>query len=379
MITWRSAACASLLAAAVVLPAGASAQPEARVEFVWLSNTTWLIRADGIDVFADAALSRWKVEPPSFSRPESFALPPVHSDTALVGEVLEALDVNEPSWIVVGHGHPDHTIDLALFADLTDARIIGSRTACFQAEALGVSADRCRAVEGGEVIPLTPHLEVRVIRWAHSGNPDSRLGRLAQAPEELTAVPAVDPETGGLGPAPWQAYPNGGGARAYLFRYEVADTVLRWLVSDTGNGFTFDSVPGIGPDYLADVGVDMSHLDFSRAPGTPRQWLAEALDVAGVDTLDLWLGYGNVAHVRQVLSLVRARAFIPHHWGNYLAGFRPGITRPFERPALTALMDSTGTVLLPQSQYMERYELTPQGVRRLNSEEIRARLGLAAR
>jgi hypothetical protein len=363
----------ALLAVSLIGCEGTDSDPG--VELTWLSNTTWLIRVDGATVFADAALSRWDFAPPDLARPESFHPVAVASDTALVDEVLDALPLGTPAFVLVGHGHPDHTIDLGLFTERSGAQIIGSRTACYQAQAQGLPAGRCRSVEGGEVIDLTPRLRIRVIRWTHSGNPSDRLGRFIQAPKELTTVPEKDAH-GRLGQAPWEAYPNGGGARAYLFTYRSDRSLLRWLVSDTGNPFTFDSVPRIGPGYLADVGVDLSHLDLSGADGTPRQWLTEALGAEGADSLDLWLGYGNVGHVRQMTQLVSVRTFIPHHWGGYLDGFRPGIVRPYDRPALTAYLDSAGVQLAPQTQYMERYRLDQAGLTRLDSDRLRARLGL---
>lgn len=352
--------------------------PPSEVYFTWLSNTTWLVEADGMRIFADAALTRWDFHLPDFDRPETFRTGPVSSDTTLVHEVLRAVGAEEgASYILVGHGHTDHTIDLAEFARFTGATIIGARTICLQARAQGIPPERCRAVEGGEVVELGPHLDVRVIRWAHSGNPADRLGLFIQAPKELRAVPPVDPETGGLGQAPWQAMPNGGGVRAYLFRYRTPDGELTWLISDSGNPFTFDSIPQIGPDYLSDVGVDLSGLELAAPEGTPRAWLGAAVRESGIDSVDVWLGYASPGHVRQVHELLPSRYFVPHHWDAYLAGFRPGVRRPFHRPLLSAYLDSVGVRLLPQSQYLERFRLDAGGLARIPDEAVQERLGLA--
>lgn len=365
-----------LLSVAVLTGCGGQIAPSV-VSLTWLSNTTWLIEADGAQIFMDAALSRFELARLDFDRPESFAIAPVVSDTVLVNEVLDALVTpGAPSYVLVGHGHTDHAIDLGTFARRVDAEVIGARTACLLAEAQGVSPDRCRSVEGGEVIDLTPRLEVRVIRWTHSGNPDDRLGRFIQAPMELRSVPAVDPGTGGIGPAPWQGYPNGGGARAYLFRYDAPDGVMTWLVSDTGNGYTFDSIPLVEPDYLSDVGVDLSQLELIDHEGTPRDWLADALTESGVDTVDVWMGYGDPIHVQQVHSLLGLRYFVPHHWDPYLAGFRPGLTRKFDRPRLSAYLDSVGTTLLPPSQYLDRFELRVSGLSLVPNDSLQHEMGL---
>lgn len=351
--------------------------PRAEVRLTWLSNTTWYVETAEVSVFLDAAVTRWRFSPPDFGRPESFARAPVVSDTTLVHEVLDALGASgRASYILVGHGHTDHTIDLAAFARSTGAEIVGARTICIQAEAQGLEPGRCRAVEGGEVLHLSPHLEVRVVRWTHSGDPRSRLGRFLQAPKELRRPPQVDAGTGAIGQAPWHGYPNGGGVRAYLFRYATEDGDLTWLASDSGNPFTFDSIPQIGPDYLADVGVDLSNLSFPEPDGTPRAWLSEAVRAAAIDSVDLWLGYADLEHVRQVRGLLPSRVFVPHHWDAYLAGFRPGLARSFRRPALSAYLDSVGVRLLPQTQYVQTYVLTPEGIAAEPSTELQARLGI---
>lgn len=361
--------------------AGACAEaPAPLAEFTWISNTTWLIEVDGIQVFVDAAVSRWAFARPDFSDPASFAPAPVTPDTGLVRDVIGSISSSDaPTYIVVGHSHTDHAIDLGLFADMTSAEVIGSRSACLLAEAQGLPPTQCHPVEGGEVFELTPQLTARVVRWAHSGNPSDRLGRFIQAPKELRVAPAVDPTTGGIGQAPWHGYPNGGGARAYLFEYSTSGRTLRWLVSDTGNRFTFDSIPQIGADYLSDVGVDLSHLEFVEPAGAPREWLTSAVYDAEIDSVDVWLGYGDVEHVRQVTTILSARLFVPHHWDAYISGFRPGIQRPFVRPALAQLLADVGTSLVIPTQYLDRFELTPKGFSPVENDSLQAALGLELR
>ena len=52
--------------------------------------------------------------------------------------------------ILLGHSHWDHSFDTATWSKLTGARIIGSRTTCLQAQAQGVPAERCRAVQASD-------------------------------------------------------------------------------------------------------------------------------------------------------------------------------------------------------------------------------------
>jgi L-ascorbate metabolism protein UlaG (beta-lactamase superfamily) len=292
--------------------------------------------------------------------------------------VLSAVGADEEAaYIVVGHSHSDHTMDLGPMARMTGANIIGHRTTCLQARAQGIPTERCTAVEGGEVLTLLPGLGVRVIRWAHSGDPANRLGRFLQAPKELIDLPFVDRETGAMYPGPMGAFPNGGGARAYLFSYAAPEGPIRWLASDTGNPFTFDGVVGIPPDYLADVGLGLGMLDLSIAQGSPRDWLASGLAADGSNEVDLWLAYGGrVDHIRQVHEYLLPAAVIPHHWGGLFGDYASGVSRPYRNVDVARYLDSAGVAFMPQGQYLERYRLTAAGVERVANDAVRAAIGL---
>lgn len=73
--------------------------------------------------------------------------------------------------LLTGHSHWDHSFDTATWSKLTGARISGSKTTCLQAQAEAVPVERCRAVNGGEAIPLAEGVTMRVVRWNHSGDP----------------------------------------------------------------------------------------------------------------------------------------------------------------------------------------------------------------
>ena len=115
--------------------------------------------------------------------------------------------------LLTGHSHFDHSFDTATWSKLTNAPIIGPKTTCLQAQAAGLPQNRCRAVFGGERIDITDGVWMRVIRWNHSG--DSATNPEQHNPVELDAVPPIDPSTGGLRAGVAEAFPNGGGNRAY--------------------------------------------------------------------------------------------------------------------------------------------------------------------
>ncbi|MFC1575539.1 MBL fold metallo-hydrolase [Gemmatimonadota bacterium] len=347
------------------------------VKFTWITNTTWLIEVGEKRILHDAFFTR--IDLPSFdlSQPETLRFGSISPDTSLVRDVLNALAADQGiSHILVGHGHVDHTLDLGLVAGLTDAEIIGSRTACLQAVAQGIPPEQCISVEGGEVVELAPDLEVRIVRWSHSGDPSDPRFRVIQAPLELISVPWVDPETGALDPSFDGGYPNGGGVRAFLFTYRTTQGDLRWLVSDSGNPYTFDGESSTSPEFFESLGLTMDNLRFVEVEGAPREWLVEAVEEEGFDVVDLWLATGPSAHVRQIAPILKPLVLIPHHWGGFGGVYSAGVRRAYDNPNLQAYLDSAGIQYLPQRQYLDRFLLTAEGVHRDPNTEAKLQLGL---
>jgi L-ascorbate metabolism protein UlaG (beta-lactamase superfamily) len=68
--------------------------------------------------------------------------------------------------VLVTHGHVDHLLDAPVLMRKTEARLIGSRTAIELAERAGVSASRCHAVTGGEVLGVGPW-RIRALTATH--------------------------------------------------------------------------------------------------------------------------------------------------------------------------------------------------------------------
>ena len=142
-------------------------------------------------------------------------------DTASVKRVLAALGgPSSVNLLLTGHSHFDHSFDTGLWSALTGAKVIGSKTTCFQVEAQRIPANRCTAVNGGERIVLGDGVTMYVVRFNHSGDP-------AKNPDlhnavELDAPPRPD-ANGGLRAGLAEDFPNGGGNRAYLFVVDGAE------------------------------------------------------------------------------------------------------------------------------------------------------------
>lgn len=214
--------------------AAESRAPEARL--TWMSIGNWLFEVGDVRVLMNGYITRI---PQDVFTERMATRRPWTPDTPAIRRVRDALGEGKKiQFILTGHSHFDHSFDTAMWARLTGAHIVGSRSTCFQAFAQGIPRAQCTVVNGGEVLTLGEGLTVRVIRWNHSGkaDPPSDL----HTPRELERVPVPDPGTGGLRAGIAEDFPNGGGARAYLFTLSHAQGRLSWFFSDTGGEYDFD-------------------------------------------------------------------------------------------------------------------------------------------
>jgi hypothetical protein len=367
-----------LIAFAFAAPSPAAAQrPPDGVRLTWLSVTNWLLEAGDTRILLDAGFSR---VPESAIVDWSRSTGAVTADTALALRIVEAVAPGRRlDWILVGHGHFDNSLDASALARATGARIAGARTICHQAVALGVEAERCLAVEGGEVIEIGPFVRMRVVRWHHSGASSSEVGRLLRAPLELRAPPTPDPATGGLRPGIHEDYPNGGGSRGYLITVQTSWGPVTLLWTNTGNAEAWDVVLDADSTLLGERGVDMSNLEWAMADRPTRTALADALREEALGRVDLWIGAGSLEHVRQVTELLLPRAFIPHHWNDFRAPLLDGVRAPYENPALFEALDAFGIRPIVPTNYFDRFRLTTARVVVLGDGGVRARLGVPER
>lgn len=345
---------ALLMAFPLLGPVGGKARPDA-ARLTWLSVTGWLLEAGDTRILLDGYLTRIDR---SLVAADGSSLGTAVTDTAELRRLLvPALPGLQADWILVGHGHWDHAFDVPALARLTGARIAGARTVCHQAVALGIDTARCTAVEGGEAVAAGPDVRVRVVRWHHSGDASSASGRRLRAPLELRSPPTVDPETGGLRPGFLDDYPNGGGARGYLITVTTATGPVTLFWSNTGNPDAWDTPVPTDSTYLHAAGVDLSNLEFAVADRPTRDGLAAALRDEGVDRVDLWIGFGGAAHVRQVAETLRPRAFIPHHWDDFWSSMDHGPGATFDPATLAPILDPLGTRITVPAMYYERFRL----------------------
>jgi len=283
---------------------------------------------------------------------------PFTPDVEAVRRVLDLL--GGPSGvdlILSGHSHFDHSFDTATWCRLTGAPIIGPRTTCFQAMAEGILPDRCTPVYGGEVISLAEGVRMHVVRWNHGGSP-------AECPEqhnpvELDAAPRPDPLSGGLRPGVAEDFPNGGGSRGFLFVVDGAAGRFSWFYENSA------SASQLGVPIVVD-GVDY---------GAPLLNLEAALQAAGLDVVDLWVGFSDLPLAELVLPVLRPRAFLPIHWDDTFGAFLAGVQQPYSDPPLERFLSECGVRIFKPQQYMDKWRLDPNGLQPLPNAAVKSKLG----
>jgi L-ascorbate metabolism protein UlaG (beta-lactamase superfamily) len=358
----RRIAAVSSIAAALAAPGALAAPPS--VEMTWMSIANWYFRIGDTRIVMDGYVTRVPeslfVPSPVFPNDlYTFTKGPYGVDTAAIARVRDAmLGGDKVDLLLVGHAHFDHSWDTPAWSRMTDAPMLGSLSACLQAQAQGVAADRCRAVSGGEKIELGHGITMRVVRWNHSGDATNPIQHFAR---ELYRPPVPDPATGGLRAGVGEDYPNGGGNRAFLFTIDSPEGRLSFFVNNSASAFDLDK----------DVVVD------GVSYGSPLGNLAAAMKDAGLTQVDAWIGTGGLPVAQMVVPVIRPRAYIPNHWDGLFNPLWPGMPYPFKDEDLRKYLEAQSIPLHAQAQYFDKLVLTPAGVAREVNHDVKSRLGFA--
>lgn len=341
------------------------------VRLTWLSVTNWLLEAGDTRILLDGYVTR--IDRRTVGDDVSSTARATIDRATVERIATEVIPDRRLDWIFVGHAHWDHGFDTPAWAGLTGARIGGARTVCYQAIAYRIPSDRCRALEGGEVIDVSPFVRVRAVRWVHSGD-TSDIGRRLRAPLELRAPPSM--ESGGLRPGVLEDYPNGGGARAYLITVRTQGEPITIFWSNTANPLWWDAPLPLDTTYFRERGIDVSHLAWAPQSQSARDALVSAMRAEGVTSVDVWLGFPSAPHIAQVAGVVRPRAFIPHHWDDFWSPITSGVRQPFTSQAMDAALASMGVRAIVPSNYFDRFRIDSTGVVAEGDAGVRARLGV---
>jgi len=347
-----SAACATPVVAA----------PPA-VEMTWMSIANWYFKIGDKRIVMDGYITR---VPESLFTPSpvfpkdlyTYTKGPYGVDLPAITKVKNAvLGTDRLDLLLAGHAHWDHSWDTPAWSRLTGAPMIGSLSACLQANAQGVTGDTCRIVSGGEKFVLGDGVTMRVVRWNHSGdntNPIQHFGR------ELYRPPVPD-ATGGLRAGVGEDYPNGGGNRAFLFTVDSPEGQLSFFVNNSASAFDLDK----------DIVVD--GVSF----GSPLGNLAAAMKDAGLTQVDAWIATGGAPVAQMVVPVIHPKTYVPNHWDGLFNPFWPGMPYPFKDDALRSYLDAQKIPLIAQTQYFDKFVLTRSGVARDPNLAVKSTLGFA--
>jgi hypothetical protein len=334
------------------------------VEMTWMSIANWYFKIGDKRLVMDGYISR---VPENYFVPSSvfpkdlytYTKGPYGVDTASVAKVHAGMiGKDRVDLLLAGHAHFDHSWDTPAWSRLTGAPIVGSLSACLQANAQGVTGDGCRIVSGGEKIELGNGVTMRVVRWNHSGDNTNPIQHFAR---ELYRPPVPDPATGGLRAGVGEDYPNGGGNRAFLFTVDSSEGKLSFFVNNSASAFDLDK------DVIVD-GVSF---------GSPLANLAAAMKDAGLTQVDAWIGTGGEPVAKLVVPVIHPKAYLPSHWDGLFNPFWAGVPYPFKDDALRSYLDTQKIRLYAQTQYFDKFVLSPAGIAYDVNHEVKSRLGFA--
>jgi len=333
----------------------------AYVDITWLSISNIYYELGPLRVLTDGYITRLPQD--AFSGGGgglAVTRQPFAPDAGAVTRVLSALGgPSSVTLLLTGHSHFDHSFDTATWSRLTGARIVGSPTTCFQAEAQGIPGKRCAAVYGGERMTLADGVAMRIVRWNHSGDPGANPEQHNAV--ELESAPKPDPATGGLRAGVAEDFPNGGGNRAFLFVVDGPEGRFSWFFQNSASA----------------VDLRVPIVVAGKNYGAPLDNLKAALEAEHLDSVDLWIGTGGVPIAELVLPLLKPKAFLPVHWDGLWGSFTAGVTRPYADPPLEAFLAKAGVRLVRPGQYADKWRLDRAGVRPIDNAAVKRALGFA--
>ena len=355
---WRRAVLACAGIAAVLTACGGDDEdrfvPESggvaptEVRMTWFGVANWTFKIGNLNILMDGYMSR--IPQDYFSggggglAVTKAAWPIDKSGVDKVNGVLSSGTGSPINLILTGHSHFDHSFDTPYWAKVTNARVVGSRTTCYQARALGVPEAQCTPVYGGETFKLNEFVTMRVVRWNHSGTHE--LNPEQHDPIELQAIPKPD-ANGNLRGGVAEDFPNGGGNRGYLFTVSTTSGPLKFFVTNSG------APQDLVTDNITD-GINY---------GKPIDSLARAMTEAGLTGVDLWIGAGGQPVASLTVPVLKPKVFVPNHLSSFYTPFSQGSTGPFNDATLTSYLAANSIGLVAPKQYFDAYVLDSAGFR----------------
>jgi hypothetical protein len=317
--------------------------PPNQLKATWVAVADWVFDFGDLRIYMDGALTRF--DPTNFyggGSGLSYSKAAVCQNKTTEQRVLAAIGA-KPQFFVTGHSNLDHSYDAGSMAKLSGAKIYGSQSTCFEAQAMGVSD--CTSVKGGsasnplgERVDFPNGVHARVVRWNHSGNASNAD---LHNPLELTKPPTPD-ANGCFKPGVLEDFPNGGGGRGWLF--VAGDSAHRFSVYFVDTGSDFDFTQPI--------------VDNTGTYPSPKDSLTAAMQAEGLKSVDLYIGSNSLALSQLVVPIIHPKAFIPNHLGSFYVDFFQGNTSTFPAAgdaAHVAYLQSQGVNVQNPKQFMDAW------------------------
>lgn len=333
------------------------------VEMTWFSIANWYFKIGTMNFLMDGYITR--VPQNLFyggGGGLAFTTAAYPVDKAGVTRVRDAFaSQGTINYLLAGHSHFDHTYDIATWASLTGAPIIGGISTSLQVQASGISPSQVRVVKGGERIDFGNGVSMYVVRFNHSGNHATNPEQ--HDPVELHAPPVPDKTNGGFHAGVAEDFPNGGGGRAFLFKIVNPDRTLSFFVQNSAS-----------PDDLTQP-VVVDGVNY----GAPLANLQAAMQNAGLANVDVWVGTTQAGLAQLIVPVIKPRYFLPSHWDGLFAPFFAGIPFPFSAASLVSYLSSQGVQTIPQTQYFDTFSLDTNGSVRKITNSFKSVLGFSER
>jgi Beta-lactamase superfamily domain len=313
------------LAGAQTAPAPSEPAAPKDVRMTWFGISNYHYQIGDVGVLIDGAVSLRPV------------LGKQTTNEQLVDKVHEALTKRGTiNVMLVGHHHFDHSLDTPYWAKKNGAKVYAPAEACMEAAAGGVPVEQCVPIHGGEVIKLSPHVTVRVVRWNHSISSGCK----------LTAN--QDFKTYG-----------------FLFTVQTPEKQLAWYMSDSG----------AGSELLKE------YVDDGVNRGAPAVNLMKAVRDAGLRGFDIWQGGPEtrvVSQARIVIPQFQPKYVMPHHFG-FRGGydFLGGLHYSYKSgPKLEELLRSFNIPQVVPDNYLDAWVYDKDGLRPVENADAKAVVGL---
>ena len=144
----------------------------------WMSIANWYFKIGDKRIVMDGYITRVPqslfIASPVFPKDMyTYTKGPTGVDVPAITSVQDAmLGADKVDLLLAGHAHWDHSWDTPAWSRLTGAPMIGSLSACLQANAQGVTGEGAASSAAASRSTLGGGITMRVVRWNHSGDSD---------------------------------------------------------------------------------------------------------------------------------------------------------------------------------------------------------------